>query len=73
MIKLFHAINFIHSKGIVHRDLKPDNLLLSSKDENAEIKIIDFGLSRKYVESGELMHSRVGTPLYVAPEVLRGK
>lgn len=37
----------MHNKGIVHRDLKPENILYSSNDPNAEIKIIDFGLSNK--------------------------
>lgn len=39
----------MHSKGIVHRDLKPENILLTSKKyEEAEIKIIDFGLANKF-------------------------
>ena len=46
MEKLFRGVSYIHSKGILHRDLKPENLLLSS--ENNEIKIIDFGLSKKF-------------------------
>jgi serine/threonine protein kinase len=47
MAKLFSACAYMHSKGIAHRDLKPENLLLSSTEINAEIKIIDFGLSKK--------------------------
>jgi calcium-dependent protein kinase len=47
MKKLFSACAYMHSKGIAHRDLKPENLLLSNSDINAEIKIIDFGLSKK--------------------------
>lgn len=44
-------------------------------EEDAEIKLIDFGLSQKYSEKGhkKAMGSLVGTPYYVAPEVIRGK
>ena len=69
MEKVFSAINHLHTIGICHRDIKPENLLLTSKDEDAEIKLIDFGLASKFGISGE-MHSIVGTPYYVAPEVL---
>jgi serine/threonine protein kinase len=47
MKKLFSACDYMHSKGIAHRDLKPENLLLSTEAEDAEIKMIDFGLSKK--------------------------
>ena len=38
---------YCHSKNIVHRDLKPENLLFDTKKENANLKVIDFGTSRK--------------------------
>ena len=65
------AINYCHTKGITHRDIKPENILFESKDPDADIKLIDFGLSRKY-NSNEKMHTILGTPYYVAPEVLKG-
>jgi calcium-dependent protein kinase len=43
------AANYLHQNGIVHRDLKPENFLFESKDENAPLKLIDFGLSTKFL------------------------
>ena len=70
--KVLHAISYCHSKGITHRDLKPENILFSSPSPNAEIKLVDFGLSRKY-QTNEKMHTILGTPYYIAPEVLQGE
>jgi len=67
---ILDAIAYCHERQIVHRDLKPENFLFVSKDENAPIKIIDFGLSRYEATKG-VMRTKVGTPYYVAPEVLR--
>jgi len=67
---ILDAIAYCHSKGIVHRDLKPENFLFSTKSEGAPIKIIDFGLSR-HNDANHAMKTKVGTPYYVAPEVLR--
>jgi calcium-dependent protein kinase len=63
------AINHLHTCGIVHRDIKPDNFLFKSSDADSTIKLIDFGLSRKY-QIGSKMKSVLGTPYYVAPEIL---
>ena len=69
--KVLLAIAHCHSRGITHRDLKPENILYENNSTDAEIKIIDFGLSRKYSKDVKL-HSVLGTPYYVAPEVLKG-
>ena len=45
---MMSAIIHLHQNGISHRDIKPENFLFESKDENSEIKLIDFGLSKKY-------------------------
>ena len=63
--QIVSGVEYMHKLGIVHRDLKPENLLL---DENAWIKIIDFGLSNTYKE-GECLKTACGSPCYTAPEV----
>lgn len=68
---LLSAINYCHTNGISHRDIKPENILFESQEADSDIKLIDFGLSRKY-NSSEKMHTILGTPYYVAPEVLKG-
>lgn len=71
MRKLVSAVGFMHSRGVVHRDLKPENLVLSSHDNDAEIKVIDFGFARLKQEREEL-HTPCFTLHYAAPEVLKG-
>jgi calcium-dependent protein kinase len=70
--KLVSAVSHCHSLGIVHRDLKPENILYESQSEFSDLKIIDFGLSRKFPKNGQNLSSVVGSPYYVAPEVLEG-
>lgn len=69
--KLVSAVSFMHSHGVVHRDLKPENLLFTSTDDNAEIKVVDFGFARLKQEK-EPMHTPCFTLHYAAPEVLNG-
>mmetsp|Transcript_18514 Transcript_18514/g.8641 ORF Transcript_18514/g.8641 Transcript_18514/m.8641 type:complete len:99 (+) Transcript_18514:186-482(+) len=45
MYQVLSAVTYCHSRNIVHRDLKPENLLLESREENAPLKVIDFGTS----------------------------
>lgn len=68
---LFGALNYIHSKKIAHRDLKPENLLLLSSDNDADIKIADFGFAKK-CPTPKSLSTQCGTPGYVAPEILEG-
>jgi calcium-dependent protein kinase len=72
MKSLLLAVSHLHSLGICHRDLKPENFLFENNQPNALIKIIDFGLSIKQNSLAD-MSSLVGTPYFLAPEVLKGK
>ncbi|KAL7460717.1 hypothetical protein ACHAXS_001164, partial [Conticribra weissflogii] len=70
---LLEAVAYLHSKGIVHRDIKPENILFESSDEDSDIRLIDFGLSRKHVKGDAPMSTPVGTAYYMSPELLKGK
>ncbi|XP_029167730.1 serine/threonine-protein kinase S6KL [Nylanderia fulva] len=61
------AIDFLHNAGIVHRDLKTTNILL---DEDGHAVIIDFGFA-KWLQRTERTNTLCGTPLYMAPEILK--
>ncbi|KAJ3675620.1 hypothetical protein LUZ60_004662 [Juncus effusus] len=64
------VVEACHSLGVMHRDLKPENFLFVNEDEDAPLKAIDFGLSI-FFKPGEVFTDVVGSPYYVAPEVLR--
>jgi len=68
--QLMEAVEDLHKNNIVHRDLKPENLLLSSNEADADIKLADFGLST-FVQDGVKLKKAVGTPGYIAPEILQ--
>lgn len=68
IISLLNAVKYCHDHNIVHRDLKPENLLLSSIDDNADIKLADFGFATSL--DGANLTTQCGTPNYVAPEIL---
>jgi calcium-dependent protein kinase len=59
----------MHKQGVCHRDLKPENIIFTDRLKQT-VKIVDFGLSKQQMAG---MTTRIGTPYYVSPEVLRGK
>jgi len=71
MRKLVRTLGFLHSQGIVHRDLKPENILCK-KGSDTDIKITDFGLSN-VMSTSNVLRSKCGTPVYMAPEMLQNR
>jgi calcium-dependent protein kinase len=69
---LVSAIKYMHDHGIVHRDLKFENIMFESRSRQAQIKILDFGLSKKFCNKPGIMTDRVGTIYTMAPQVLQG-
>ena len=69
MRQLFSAVQYCHAKGIVHRDLKLENLLLENHTDKAHLKVIDFGASERF-DGVQKLQKKIGTPYYIAREVL---
>ncbi|KAJ7531292.1 hypothetical protein O6H91_14G039300 [Diphasiastrum complanatum] len=67
---IIEVIQVCHKNGVMHRDLKPENFLFANKKESSPLKAIDFGLSI-FFKPGERFNEIVGSPYYMAPEVLR--
>ncbi|XP_013878699.1 serine/threonine kinase 17a like [Austrofundulus limnaeus] len=67
--QILNGVAFLHRNNVVHLDLKPQNLLLTSARPLGDIRIVDFGLSRR-MDSVTEVREILGTPEYVAPEIL---
>lgn len=66
------AVAYLHDHGIVHRDLKPENLLFRTPEDNTDLLIADFGLSRIMDEEQfHVLTTTCGTPGYMAPEIFK--
>ena len=72
MYKLCKAVYYVHSYGIAHRDIKPENVLLTSESEDADVRLLDFGLS-KIVGPNQKCTEPYGTLTYCAPEIILDK
>merc|ERR1719281_1477356 len=66
------AVAYLHKHNIVHCDLKLENFLYESTDPDANLKLIDFGFSKKWGQHEAAMTVSQGTLCYTAPEVLAG-
>ena len=71
-LQLLQAIKYLHSeRGITHRDIKPENILLVTSEDDTTIKLADFGAACWSRQRGSArMRSYVGSPQYMAPEVI---
>ena len=63
------SIEYMHSNKLIHRDIKPENIMIS---ESGYIKLIDFGTVKETSSLNGRTHTQIGTPHYMAPEVIRG-
>ncbi|ESQ45092.1 hypothetical protein EUTSA_v10010160mg [Eutrema salsugineum] len=70
MQQLAAGLQVLRDNNIIHRDLKPQNLLLSTDDNDAALKIADFGFARSLQPRG-LAETLCGSPLYMAPEIMQ--
>ncbi|KAH9672552.1 serine/threonine-protein kinase ATG1c [Citrus sinensis] len=70
MKQLAAGLQVLRDNNLIHRDLKPQNLLLSTDDDNAALKIADFGFARSLQPRG-LAETLCGSPLYMAPEIMQ--
>ena len=71
MTQLANGLSAMRLQSLVHRDLKPDNLLLSERTAKATLKIADFGFARYIQPHGGMADTVCGSPLYMAPEILK--
>ncbi|KAK7867026.1 hypothetical protein R5R35_005669 [Gryllus longicercus] len=69
MKQILQGLGFLHNHNIAHLDLKPQNLLLTGNYPDCDVKLCDFGISR-VIQNGVEVREILGTPDYVAPEVL---
>jgi calcium-dependent protein kinase len=70
MKQIFSGLAYIHKKNVVHRDVKLDNILITEKNEEIQIKIIDFNIAT--FNLGKRLSKFTGTLSYIAPEVIKG-
>lgn len=68
MKQISSALQHMHEKRIMHRDLKPANIFISS---DGSLKIGDLGLGRSFSSETLEAYSKVGTPLYMSPELIQ--
>ena len=72
MYQIFSSIKYCHDNGIIHRDIKAENIIVQD-EKNLFVKLIDFG-SCEILTANKLTSTyKVGSPSYIAPEILNGE
>lgn len=67
--QIIEAFRVLVKENILHRDLKPSNILLNSE---GQLKVADFGFCKALCNRDEMTNTMVGSPIYMAPEILKG-
>lgn len=74
-IGLLRALAHAHAEGVVHRDIKPSNVMLCDRAEGLLVKVVDFGMAKRFLDAGATAITRTGEPrgtlLFASPECLR--
>jgi len=70
---MLRSVLCCHCHNIVHRDIKPENFMFPTSNPNDPLKMIDLGLSERYIEGKSKLSGVIGTVGYMAPEVMEGK
>jgi serine/threonine protein kinase len=79
LLPICSALSEAHRLGIIHRDIKPDNIFINQTPEGEVVKVVDFGIAKLLGEATDnemdkltVTGAVVGTPMYIAPERIRG-
>jgi len=72
-VQMMKSLFYCHKHGICHRDLKPENFLFSTKDDQSPLKLIDFGLSKSFINENEIVDSKPSNSKIAGFSEFRGR